>query len=925
MPGKSKKFFDNENVGSRGFAAAWFGPALMSAVFILVSVSIFWIVQKNMHATHKMALNQTAQSVREGITNRLDGTRDYLVLLAQERADGTLSAELFQQRTVPYIAAHPELINITWVDAGYVIRTVAPFDTNKQIVGLKLNLPEPQRVSILARYTRQPHYTRPFEAIQGKPSFEIWVPVFRGNEFLGLFAGVYSCGRLLEQVAPRYIIEENLLSIVSDSGALLGETKVSASRTKGITEQVPLDPPGNGMALRVERFDSSSQKWGLILLELLSLSLALGIAYGMWSLNRELAERKRSEKELKLKSFTLDNLAEEIIWTTPEGRIWNVNDVACKKLGYTHEELLSLFVSDIDPVFPKEAWQPHWEELKRSGSLKVESLHKTKDGHLYPVAIIANYFNLNGLEYNCAIVRDITKRMQDEEALRQSEKHYRELFENMLDGFVYCKMFFDETGRPADFVFIDVNRAFTRLTGLENVVGRNASDVFPGIKISSPESLEILGRVALTGKPETFEIYFKPLVSWLSVSAYSPQQDYFVAVFDNITEQRSLEEQLRQSQKMEAVGQLAGGIAHDFNNALTAIIGFSTLAEMKMAKDDPLRMNMEQILAAADRAANLTRSLLAFSRKQSLNPQHVNLCEIVRDMELFLGRLIGADIHLQTDFRDAFLNVYADRGQIEQVLMNLAANSRDAMPTGGALHIETTSVLIDEAFVHFHGYGDPGRYALMTVSDSGAGLDKETIKKIFEPFFTTKEIGKGTGLGLSIVYGIIKQHNGYINVYSEPEKGTAFNIYLPLIEGGSAVKKKELLPYPEGGTETVLVAEDDPFTRSVETSILKEFGYTVIEAEDGEDAVKKFLEHKDVIQILLFDMIMPNKNGKKAYEEIKSMRPEIPVLFFSGYTADFIDKKRMLEEGVEVLIKPVHPHVLARKVREILNKGNRRT
>jgi signal transduction histidine kinase len=385
-------------------------------------------------------------------------------------------------------------------------------------------------------------------------------------------------------------------------------------------------------------------------------------------------------------------------------------------------------------------------------------------------------------------------------------------------------------------------------------------------------------------------------------------------------EQARLQEQLRQSQKMEAVGLLAGGIAHDFNNLLMAIVSYGGILQMKMTDDDPLRPNVDNMLDVVDRAAGLTQGLLAFSRKQVINLRPVNLNEIIGKTEKFLARIIGEDIEFQTTFREDPLVVTADSGQIEQVLMNLATNARDAMPQGGSLSIITESTEIDSGYIKAHGYGEPGRYALLSVIDSGTGMDAATTKRIFEPFFTTKEVGKGTGLGLAVVYGIVKQHGGYINVYSEQGSGTTFRICLPLLKGGEhAGVKPTSRPKPTGGTETILLAEDDEELRQLAKYILTEFGYTVIEAVDGEDAVSRFTEHRERIQLLLLDLIMPKKKGNDACDEIRKMGSDVPAIFISGYPRDVLQGKGFLEEGCELIMKPVNPQNLLRTIRAVLD------
>jgi len=394
-----------------------------------------------------------------------------------------------------------------------------------------------------------------------------------------------------------------------------------------------------------------------------------------------------------------------------------------------------------------------------------------------------------------------------------------------------------------------------------------------------------------------------------------------IGLSQDISEQKALEEQLRQAQKMEAIGQFAGGIAHDFNNILTAIFGFASMVQLKMAETDPLRFNIDQVLAAAERAAGLTQSLLTFSRKQVLMLRPVDLNEIIDKVDKFIGRIIGEDIKLQLVHKADRIVVNADSGQIEQILLNLATNARDAMAHGGTFSIMTDTVDIDPEYIDFYGYGAPGAYARMVVSDSGSGMDSATKKRIFDPFFTTKEVGKGTGLGLSIVYGIVKQHKGFINVYSEPGRGTTFNIYLPLAQGEQLARASQAgTEYPSGGSETILLAEDDAVVRELSRTVLSEFGYTVIEAANGEEALQKFQEHRDQIRLLLFDIVMPKKSGKEAYQEIRDSGAEVKVIFLSGYPADMIGNTGLLEDGSPLIMKPVHPQELLRTIRSELDR-----
>ncbi len=512
------------------------------------------------------------------------------------------------------------------------------------------------------------------------------------------------------------------------------------------------------------------------------------------------------------------------------------------------------------------------------------------------------------------ITRDITKRKEAEEALLQEKSFSDAIIDNLPGIFFIC----DEGGR-----LIRWNNNEVAVTGYssEELGSLNVLELFREDRDIVHRALQDLfttGKVTLEARLTTK--YGTSVPFFLTGFRMNTSgKRYLVAVGIDVSERKRLEEQLRQSQKMESIGTLAGGIAHDFNNILTAIIGYGSLLQMKMKEGDPLRYNVEQILSSANRAASLTQGLLAYSRKQILNPQPVSVNAIIQKVDLLLARLIGENIELKTVLTDDDVSVMADAGQIEQVLMNLATNARDAMPGGGYLFIETERIEFSEESAKVHEFGKHGTYALITVTDSGSGMDEKTRQRIFEPFFTTKEVGQGTGLGLAIAYGIVKQHNGTITVYSEEGRGTTFKIYLPVVSTFERQMRPFDLPPIQGGVETVLVAEDDEVVRKLTTKVLEQFGYTVIEAEDGEDAVNKFMEHRDLIKLLLFDVIMPKKNGREAYAKIKIFSPDMKVLFLSGYTAETMQRKGLLEPGLNFIMKPVPVNELLRKVRSILD------
>jgi signal transduction histidine kinase len=385
-------------------------------------------------------------------------------------------------------------------------------------------------------------------------------------------------------------------------------------------------------------------------------------------------------------------------------------------------------------------------------------------------------------------------------------------------------------------------------------------------------------------------------------------------------ERTRLEEQLLQSQKMESIGILAGGVAHDFNNILSAILGYGYIAQKMLKDDETTHGYIQEMLNSANRAAELTRGLLAFSRKQVMKPSLADLNEIVKDVDKMLRRILTEDIELNTVLSDGEIPILVDVGQMEQILMNLATNARDAMPDGGHLFIQTNAVNIDSHYDEEHILQNAGMYAVLTVSDTGVGMEQGTKESIFEPFFTTKEVGKGTGLGLSMVYGTVKQHNGNIDVYSEVGKGTTFKIYLPLAQTKPEATSAAIQTAPAGEGETIMIAEDESKVRESIRLILQDNGYKIIEAENGEDAVRKFRENRGAVSVILLDVVMPLKNGRAAYEEIKILEPEVKTIFMSGYADDIISKKGILEEGFDLISKPINPVTLMRKIRDVLDR-----
>lgn len=640
---------------------------------------------------------------------------------------------------------------------------------------------------------------------------------------------------------------------------------------------------------------------------------------------RDITGRRKVEEALCFTQFAIDNSFTQAFWTTEEGRIFYVNDAACRSLGFARQLLVGMTIPDIDPTFPPEVFAERWREIRQKRSVTFESLHRASNGRVYPVEINANHVVFNGREYNCAFATDITERNKAQEALRESEKKFRLLIETSPNAIIVI--------RGERIVY--ANHAATRVSGFtaEQLMDMEFWNfVHDDFRDAARE--RVLAR--LQGEPVSTSFEYRLVGGrgedkW--VVAASVPMDYegtpaILVTFADITEvkraeeeRKSLETLLHQAQKMEAVGQLAGGIAHDFNNILTAIMGFAEVVALRMEQGNPLERHVRQIQVAAERAADLTRGLLAFSRKQVLHTKAFDVHEIIDGVKKMLRRLIPEDVDFRVKTAAMEMIVMADRGQVEQVIMNLVTNARDAMPAGGVLTLESGPGSIDDGFVKRNGFGIPGRYARIMVRDTGCGMDEETRAKIFEPFFTTKTVGKGTGLGLSITYGIVKQHNGFITVDSWPGRGTTFCVYLPLAD-----REKQDLPetrrpdHAPAGTETVLLAEDDDMVRELNRTILEEAGYIVIETSDGREALDTFKERGSDVDILVTDVIMPNMDGKKLYEEIIKIRPGIKVLFMSGYSTDTLDARCALDDGYDFMPKPVMPSELLKRLRDVLDR-----
>ncbi|WP_026841031.1 hybrid sensor histidine kinase/response regulator [Citrifermentans bremense] len=636
----------------------------------------------------------------------------------------------------------------------------------------------------------------------------------------------------------------------------------------------------------------------------------------------ELQERL---EELERFKALLDHSNEAIfLIEVSTGRIVDLNDSASRQTGWSRDELLQQSLFDLSELRQSSAAEALIRSPEETGSVRmlaVTELHR-KDGGRFPSEITLNRMQFRDNSYVLAVARDITQRKAMEEALRESEEFLKNIVDH-IPALVFAK-------EVQGLRFVTINKACQEVFGLSRaeVLGRTNYDLFPKEQadfftemdretLAKGELVEVPEETISTGKGDRIL-----RVKKIPLFDNQGNERFLLGIAEDITERKQLEEKLLQSQKMEAIGQLAGGVAHDFNNILMVILGYGSILLNEGALPARQKGQVEQIMNAADKAAKLTSDLLAFSRKQVIKPATMNLNDIILHVEKFLSRIIGEDVQLRARLTPRELQVDVDRGQIEQVLINLATNARDAMPKGGLLTIETSSLQIDEAFVQANGIGAPGPYAVISISDTGVGMDEQTRRRIFEPFFTTKEVGKGTGLGLSIVYGIIQQHSGFVNVYSEPQLGTTFRIYLPF-----SAKSAERALEPQapdttpGGTETILVVEDEPDLRLLLQNILSGAGYRVLLAENGQVAVEQYAAGaRGEIALVLMDMIMPGMSGKEACHAIRAIEPAAKVLYTSGYTMDIIKSRDLLEEGTELLMKPVRPLELLKKVREMLDR-----
>jgi two-component system cell cycle sensor histidine kinase/response regulator CckA len=718
-------------------------------------------------------------------------------------------------------------------------------------------------------------------------------------------------------VLRRAMVRGRLLIPSADTGSegddLLAALKVASALV------VPIVARGEAfgvLLLASNRTDLADAESDAFVRVARSVSMQLGEAL---ALSRMFTKLTASEKRLRM---LMESANDCIFVLDTEGRISDANPATERFLGRARDQLSGARIHDfVDPTDLDRA-KAQFASFLGAGQLFAEARRFLRpDGSVVIGDLSASKVETGGASVVFAVMRDVTERVRAEEALRVSEARFSRLYESGIVGIVIA----DVQGG-----LLDANDAYLRM------VGYSREDLLTGSvswsRLTPPEwrsrDAIAVAELAATGvaRPWEKELSRKdgsrvPVLIGVAMLDHPKCIAFVSDLTDRKRAEKALntkDEELRQSQKMEAIGRLAGGIAHDFNNVLSVILSYGEFLQAEMKPDEPMRVDVEEILAAGKRAVALTRQLLMFSRQQVVAPKVVDLNEVLRGIHNMLQRILGADVDLVSLPARALGRVRVDPSSMEQVILNLVVNARDAMPTGGKLTMETGNVVLDEAYARAHLGVKPGPHVMLAVTDSGTGIDKATQARIFEPFFTTKEVGKGSGLGLSTVFGIAQQSGGSVWVYSELGKGTTFKVYLPQVDAPIEAIPATESPTAQGGSETILLVEDDDQVRIVAQDILRKNGYQVIVARNAGEALLHSEKHVDRIHLLLSDVVMPQMSGPELAKRLATTRPNMKVLCMSGYTDDSIVRHGLLEADLAFIQKPITPDSLATRVREVL-------
>jgi PAS domain S-box-containing protein len=675
------------------------------------------------------------------------------------------------------------------------------------------------------------------------------------------------------------------------------------------------DQPSFGGRVSGYEVSLRNKRGELILVLVNSVVLKYGERKALLTMSQDISKLRQAE--MSLRTIFEEAPHALVVSDLNTGVMINANNRFLEMLGYQRDEIIGKMGKEFDNISDSGRARLMTLINQERRFDNEESFVIRKSGERRIILISACVILFEGRMAVLSAIQDITSQKQAEQALRESEEKYVKLFSANPDFISVSDI---ETG-----LYYEANEGLKDLLGYarEELIGKSSLEL--GMWVDVDERARFVESVKNKGEALNFWIKFrgkdgKVFDATISSKAIDfGEKKCMLNVVKDMTEQVKLEEQLRHSQRMEAIGRLAGGVAHDFNNILTGIVGHVELAISKLGEENPAAGNLDMVMDLANKATQLSHSMLAFSRKQVLNREIVRLSEIIRKSETFLKRLIGEDIEFYVNLKDdATVNV--DALQIEQVITNIVLNARDAMLKGGRLTIITDIVDIEEFTALQYQLERTGRYICITISDTGSGMTEEIMEKIFDPFFTTKNPGKGTGLGLSMAYGNIRQHGGFISVFSEVGIGSEFRIFLPVSQGAEAPAKVEREYETTGGKETILIAEDDEVVRDLDELFLEKSGYTVLNAGDGEEAIRIFNDNMEKISMVILDVIMPKKNGKEVFEAIKLVKPSMKFLFISGYTDDYISERSELGHDVELLLKPVAPRILLNKVRETLDR-----
>lgn len=627
----------------------------------------------------------------------------------------------------------------------------------------------------------------------------------------------------------------------------------------------------------------------------------------------DITESKQVQETLKFTQFAVDHAADAFFWLDSKGRIIYVNHASCTSLGYSRDELLCMNIHDVDPQYPQTVWAKHWAAIKKIGSFTIRSKHRRKDGQIFPVEVTGKHLEFGGKEYHCAFARDISTQLQAEKALIESEEKYRLLVENANDAIYIIQ---------DDFL-----RFWNRQT--EKILGYTAGELgaIHFTELIHPKDRALVvdrhyRRLRGENPPSTYSFRMIDKSGrelWIQISSVRITWKERLATLTflrDITERKKLEDQFHKAQRMEALGTLAGGIAHDFNNLLMAIQGNVSIALMSIGSNQKIYKKLRNIESYIQSASELTSQLLGLARGGKYMVQLTDLNQLIQKNSQMFGRT-KKEITIRKKLEPDLWSVEVDQGQIDQALLNLYVNAWQAMPEGGTLYIRTENIILDENRSLSYAL-KPGRYVKIVITDTGIGMDENTRRRIFDPFFTTKGPGRGTGLGLASTYGIIKNHEGIIDVFSEKGRGARFDIYLPATETRPTEKYQSPAKLLKG-SETILLVDDEPAVIMIAREMMEEMGYTVIPAQSGNEAVAIYKQYFRQISLVILDIIMPDMGGGDTFDFLKEINPDVNVLLSSGYSLDG-EAADILERGCCGFVqKPFNLIQFSQKIREVLD------